>query len=100
MPQNPNNTDPRKPKIVRINISWLYFLLLIVIGYVLFAQSGPAPQKIEWAQVQQMVQDGDVKEIHFVRNDFKGLIIPAFLLLYVHPFRTRGGVRRAQRATA
>ena len=74
MPQNPNNTDPRKPKIVRINLSWLYFLLLIGIGYMLFAQSGPAPQKIEWAQVQQMVQDGDVKEIHFVRNDFKGLI--------------------------
>jgi len=74
MPQNPNNTDPRKPKIVRINLSWLYLLLVLGVGYLLFRQSGPAPQKIEWAQVQQMVLDGDVKEIHFVRNDFRGTV--------------------------
>ena len=74
MPQNPNNTDPRKPKIVRINLSWLYILLLIAIGYMLFRQSGPAPQKIEWAQVREMMTQGDVKEIHFVRNDFKGMV--------------------------
>ena len=72
MPQNPNNTDPRKPKIVRINLSWLYIVLLVAIGYMLFRQSGPAPQKIEWAQVREMMLEGDVKEIHFVRNDFKG----------------------------
>ena len=29
MPQKPNNNDPRKPKIIRINLSWLYILLLI-----------------------------------------------------------------------
>ncbi|MBO7574683.1 MAG: AAA family ATPase, partial [Bacteroidales bacterium] len=40
----------------------------------LFSQSGPAPQKIEWAQVRQMMLDGDVKEIHFTRNDFKGTV--------------------------
>ena len=72
MPQKANNNNSRKPKIVRINLSWLYILLLIAIGYMLFSQSGPAPQKIEWAQVKQMMLDGDVKEIHFVRNDFKG----------------------------
>ena len=72
MPQNPNNIDPRKPKIVRINLSWLYIILLVAIGYMLFRQSGPAPQKIEWAQVREMMLEGDVKEIHFVRNDFKG----------------------------
>ena len=72
MPQNPNNTDPRRPKIVRINLSWLYIVLLVAIGYMLFRQSGPAPQKIEWAQVREMMLEGDVKEIHFVRNDFKG----------------------------
>ena len=54
MPQKPNNTDPRKPKIIRINLSWLYIILLVAIGYMLFNQSGPAPQKIEWAQVRQM----------------------------------------------
>jgi cell division protease FtsH len=74
MPQKPNNNDPRKPKIIRINLSWLYIILLVGIGYMLFAQSGPAPQKIEWAQVRQMMLDGDVKDIHFVRNDFKGSI--------------------------
>ena len=74
MPQKPNNTDPRKPKIIRINLSWLYIILLVAIGYMLFSQSGPAPQKIEWAQVRQMMLDGDIKEIHFVRNDFKGSI--------------------------
>ena len=74
MPQKPNNTDPRKPKIIRINLSWLYIILLVAIGYMLFSQSGPAPQKIEWAQVRQMMLDGDIKEIHFVRNDFKSSI--------------------------
>jgi cell division protease FtsH len=74
MPQKPNNTDPQRPKIIRINLSWLYIILLVAIGYMLFSQSGPAPQKIEWAQVRQMMLDGDIKEIHFVRNDFKGSI--------------------------
>ena len=90
MPQNPNNTDPRKPKIVRINLSWLYLLLVLVVGYLLFRQSGPAPQKIEWAQVQQMVLDGDVKEIHFVRNDFRGTVtvLPDRLGKYASMFAT------------
>ena len=64
--------DPKKIKVVRVNLSWLYFILLGGIVYMLFASSGPAPQKIEWAQVQDMVVNGDVKDIHFVRNDFKG----------------------------
>ncbi len=66
----------QKPKIVkvRINLSWLYILLIAGIGFLLFKQSGPGPEKIEWAQVQQMFSKGDIKEIHFVRNDFKGSI--------------------------
>ncbi len=74
MPQKPNKTDPQKPKIIRINLSWLYIILLVAIGYMLFSQGGPSPQKIEWPQVRQMMLDGDIKEIHFVRNDFKGSI--------------------------
>ena len=74
MPQKPNKTDPQKPRIIRINLSWLYIVLLVAIGYMLFSQGGPSPQKIEWPQVRQMMLDGDVKEIHFVRNDFKGTI--------------------------
>ena len=74
MPEKPNNNDPRKPKIIRINLSWLYIVLLLAIGYMLFFQGGPSAQKIEWPQVRQMMLDGDVKEIHFVRNDFKGSV--------------------------
>ena len=74
MAQKQNKDPKRKIRVVRINFSWLYLVLLIGIGYMLFAGSGPAPQKIEWAQVQKMVLDGDVKDIHFIRNDFKGNI--------------------------
>ena len=74
MAQKPNNNNPRKPKIIRINLSWLYIILLVAIGYMLFAQGGPSPQKIEWTEVRQMMLDGDVKEIHFVRNDYKGMV--------------------------
>ena len=73
MAQNPNNRKPQKVRIVRINLSWvLYLLLLAAIGWMLFSNSGVPPQKIEWVQVQQMMRDGDVREIHFVRNDYKG----------------------------
>ena len=73
MAQNPNNRKPQKVRIVRINLSWiLYLLLLAAIGWMLFSNSGVPPQKIEWSQVQQMMRDGDVREIHFVRNDYKG----------------------------
>jgi len=61
-----------KPKIVKINLSWLYILLIIGIGWMLLGNTGSVAQKIEWAEVKQMILDGDVKEIHFVRNDFKG----------------------------
>ncbi len=74
MRQKPNNNGPHKPKIIRINLSWLYIILIVAIGYMLFSQSGPTPQKIEWPQVRQMMLDGDIKEIHFVRNDFKGSV--------------------------
>ena len=74
MAQKPNNKNPRKPKIIRINLSWLYIVLLVAIGFMLFSQGGPSPQKIEWAEVRQMMLDGDVKEIHFVRNDYKGMV--------------------------
>ena len=75
MAQKPNDRKPQKVRIVRINLSWiLYILLLGAIGWMLFSNSGVPPQKVEWTQVQQMMRDGDVKEIHFVRNDYKGNI--------------------------
>ena len=73
---NSNNGKEPKKKIIRIriNFSWFYFLLILAIGWMLFNQSGPAPEKIEWAEVQSIIKSGDVKEIHFVRNDFKGTV--------------------------
>ena len=72
MAQKRKNKKEPGIKIVRINLSWLYILLLVAIGMMIFGNRGTSPQKIEWAQVQQMFRDGDIKEIHFIRNDFKG----------------------------
>ena len=58
---------------ITFNFSWIYFLLLIGIGYLLFNnQRSAAPEKIEWTEVQEMISAGDVAEITFVRNDFRG----------------------------
>ena len=70
-----NSQDPRRKIVkIRLNLSWLYLLLLIGIGWMLLGQRGSSPQKVEWAEVQEMFLDGDIKEIHFVRNDYKGNI--------------------------
>jgi len=75
MANNSNNKKQPKRKVIRINItSILYIVLLVIIGSSLFKNSSTPPQKVEWAQVQEMIQNGDVKEIHFIRNDFKGNI--------------------------
>ena len=67
------NKKPKK-RIDRVNlgISWFYLLLIIGIAVMLFNRSSANPQKVEWADVETMIKSGDVKEIHFVRNDFKG----------------------------
>ena len=59
---------------MRFNFSWLYLILILGIGWLLLNNSGANPQKIEWAEVQEMFLKGDIKEIDFVRNDFKGNI--------------------------
>ena len=65
----------KKTKTIRINFSWFYLLLVGGLFFLLMKDGVKAnPQKVEWPQVQQMVLDGDVKEVHFVRNDFRGTI--------------------------
>lgn len=74
MAQNPNDKKP-KTRIIRINLSSiLYLVLLGVIAWMLFKNTDVPPAKVEWAQVQEMVLSGDVKEVHFVRNEFKGTV--------------------------
>ncbi len=72
--QDNNNKRPRV-RVVRINLSWIFYLLLIVsIGWMLFSNRGVQAEKIEWAQVEKMILDGDVKEIKYVRNDYRGTV--------------------------
>lgn len=66
------NRKPQKIKVVRINFSWIYLLLIAGIIFMLFSSRGVPAQKIEWAQLEEMIKAGDIKEVQFVRNDFKG----------------------------
>lgn len=74
MANNTNNNKNPKNKIIRINIglSWLYIPLLAGLLYLAFFSGGSNPQKAEWSDVKEMVVSGDVKDILFIRNDFKG----------------------------
>ena len=70
-----NKKDPKGNKVFSFtfNFSWLYLLLILGIGWLLFNnQQSSEPQKIEWQQVQTMAGAGDIDEITFVRNDFRG----------------------------
>lgn len=74
MANNTNNNKDPKNKIIRINIglSWLYIPLLVGLLYLAFFSGGSNPQKAEWSDVKEMIVSGDVKDILFIRNDFKG----------------------------
>ena len=64
----------RKPKRITFNMSWIYILLIFGIIWMFFNQGGANPQKIEWEDLKTMAEDGDVKEIVFIRNDFEGRV--------------------------
>ena len=67
------NNSPKKIKI-RFNISWIYILLLLGIGWMFFNQGGANPQKEEWADVKKQWLAGDIKEVTFIRNEYEGRI--------------------------
>ena len=95
-----NKKDPKGGKSFRVsfNFSWLYLLLIIGIGWLLFSnQQSSEPQKIEWQQVQTMAQSGDIEEIVFVRNDIRGEIKvrPERLAKYADQFPGGAVPRRA-----
>ena len=75
MTENKDNA-PRRKKPVRItfNISWIYILLMIGIGWMFFNQGGANPQKEEWADVKKQWLAGDIKEVVFIRNEYEGRI--------------------------
>ena len=85
-------------KTISFNFSWFYVLLLLGIGYMLFSnQRSASPEKIEWADVQTMIESGDVAEITFIRNDFKGevKVRPERLAKYSDKFHGGQPPRRA-----
>ena len=64
----------KRQRKVSFNISWIYILLIFGIIWMFFNQGGANPQKVEWDDVRSMVEAGDVKEITFIRNDYKGQV--------------------------
>lgn len=68
------NGGGRKPVKMTFNMSWLYILLIIGIFWMFFNQGGANPQKIEWEDVREMAEAGDVKEVVFIRNDYEGRV--------------------------
>ena len=85
-------------KTINFNFSWFYVLLLVGIGYMLFSnQRTAAPEKIEWTDVQNMIENGDIAEITFIRNDFKGevKVRPERLAKYTDKFHGGQPPRRA-----
>ena len=88
----------KKGKTLTFNFSWLYLLLILGIGWLLFSnQSSSEPQKIEWQQVQTMAASGDIEEIVFVRNDIRGevKVRPERLSKYADEFPGGNIPRRA-----
>ena len=69
-----DNKKTQKTFRFNFNISWIYMILLIGIGWMFFNQGGANPQKEEWAEVKKQWLAGDIKEVVFIRNEFEGRV--------------------------
>ena len=74
--------NKKKPIKFTFSVSWIYFLLLIGIGWMFFNQDGANPQKEEWAEVQKQWLEGDIQEVVFIRNEYEGRITMYTLFVY------------------
>ena len=63
---------PRKGKRYTFRISWLYIILIGVLIWMFFGDNDGEPKKIEWAEVKELWQSGDIKDVTFVRNEYEG----------------------------
>ena len=79
---------PNNGKRVVFRISWFYIILIGFLIWMLFGGSEGHPEKIEWAEVKEIWQDGDIKQVTFVRNEFEGevTIKPDKMEKYVSKF--------------
>jgi cell division protease FtsH len=65
-------TVPNNGKKFTFRISWFYIILIGLLVWMFFGDNDAKPQKIEWAEVKEIWQSGDIKEVTFVRNEFEG----------------------------
>ena len=79
---------PNNGKRFTFRISWLYIILIGALIWMFFGDDEGQPQKIEWAQVKEIWQSGDVKEVTFIRNQYEGemTIKPDMMEKYTHMF--------------
>ena len=65
--QQKNNNLPQLP---RFNIFWIYGLIaLFIVGWSLLGQKNDKPVEGDWAMVEQLVEQGDVKQIRVVNRE-------------------------------
>ena len=80
-----------KKTVIRFNFSWIYFLIILGIGYLLFQNSGPGPQKIEWTAVKR-THDGQYQAVADEdENGFTAEKGKTFLQSVYAPSFTTGG---------
>jgi cell division protease FtsH len=69
-PKNKRTDNIWPPKF---NVTWIYVILLTVIGYMWIIYDGGDPVKSQWTEVKEkMIPAGDVEKIVFISNANKG----------------------------
>ncbi|MCF0174005.1 MAG: ATP-dependent zinc metalloprotease FtsH, partial [Bacteroidales bacterium] len=64
-----------KNKIIEFRISGFTILIIALLIWSFFTPRKQNPIKIEWDEVKEMIAQGDVKEIAFIRNDYEGKVV-------------------------
>ncbi len=55
---------------LRFSWMWIYILIGVVMaGYYLYSRDTSAPQRSDWATVEQMIKDGEVTKISIINRD-------------------------------
>ena len=88
----PEQLPQKRTPQIRFNFSWIYLILIFGIGWMLLNnQNGANPQKVEWAEIQAMFREGDIKQVEYIRNDFRGEVTvrPDRLAKYADKFGGR-----------
>ena len=64
---------PDNGKKVVFRISWFYIIFIGLLIWMFMDNSEVGPKKIEWAEVKEIWQSGDVEEVTFIRNEFEAI---------------------------